>query len=130
MRLDPRLHRLVRVADPGDVGCDVERRAEWTAAFVGYRHAELACDQLRAKIVRMAAERSSARPAPLEKRTKIGHEPIVPGHQLVELTASADVLILERLRLARLRGPEHRLHDFVIDCREVRTIAWEEPRDH
>src|SRR5919199_321359 len=50
VRLEARLQRLVRVPDPGNVGRDIERRSEWTAAFVGYRHAELARDQLRAEI--------------------------------------------------------------------------------
>ena len=70
----------------------------------------------------MTAERRPASAAPLEQRPKIGDEPIVAGHQLVELTARGDVLILERLRLARLRWSQHRLHHFVIYCGELARL--------
>ena len=43
----------------------------------------------------MTAQRGAARPAPFDERSQVGDEPIVTGHQLVELAAGADVLILE-----------------------------------
>ena len=57
----------------------------------------------------MAAER---RPARCARRSnsgrEVGDEPIVSRHQLVELAAARDVLVLEQLRLARGRRPEQR----------------------
>ena len=64
MRLDGRSEPFVGEADPGHVLCDVERRGELTALFVGHRHAKLSRDQLGAEIVRMAAQRRAAGAAP------------------------------------------------------------------
>src|SRR5262245_8376631 len=86
LRLDARPQRLVRIANPRHVGRDIERRGQWSAALVRHRHTELAGDELRAEIVRMAAEGSGS-VSLAEQRSQIGDEPIVPGHQLVELAA-------------------------------------------
>ena len=119
------LSARVGEADPAHVRCHVERRGERRALLVGDEHAELARDQLGAEIVRMAAERGPAGAAPLEERPQVGDEAIVPRHQLVQLPAARDVLVLERLRLARLWRPEHRRHHFVVDRGELGATARE-----
>ena len=77
----------------------------------------------------MAAERGAARAAALEQRPQVGDEAIVTRHQLVQLAAGRDVLILERLRLARLRRPEHRRHHFVVDRGKLGATPGKEARD-
>src|SRR5688500_18950771 len=100
MRLDRGSECGVCVADPGHVRRDVEGRRELAAVLVGDRHAQLTRDELRAEVVWMTAQGAAPRPAPFDERSEVGDEPIMTGHQLVELAPCADVLILERLRLA------------------------------
>ena len=78
----------------------------------------------------MAAERGAARTATLEERSEISDEAIVACHQLVELATARDVLVLERLRLARLWRPTHRCDHFIVNRRELGSTARKESRNH
>ena len=99
--------------------------------LIGHHHAQLAGDELGAEIVWMTAERRTVgSPAPLEQRAQIGNEAIVARHQLVELPAARDVLIFEQLRLSRLRRPQNRLDDLVVNRGQLGADTGEEPRDH
>src|ERR1041384_5500211 len=95
VRLNLGSDRVVGVADPGDVGRDIERRRKRPAALVRDRHAEFARDQLGAEIVWVTTERSATHAPTLEQRPQVGDEPIVSREQLVELSAARNVLILE-----------------------------------
>src|SRR5690606_18545013 len=112
VRLDMLAERLVRVSHPAHVRRHVEGGVKRPPALVGYGDAELPRDQLCAQIIWMAAECGAARTTPLDEWAQVGDEPIVTRHEFVELAAGRDVLILERLRLARLRRPQHGLREF------------------
>ena len=70
----------------------------------------------------MAAEaerQAAAREQLLGERPQVGHEAVVPGHELVELAAAGDVLVLEAVRLARTHGAEGAQHDLLVDRRQL-----------
>src|SRR6185295_112817 len=130
MWLDECLEGGVRIADPAYIRGHVEWRAERHALLVGYQNAVLTRDQLRAEIVRVAAERGPTGTMTFEERSEISDEAIVARHQLVELAAARDVLVLERLRFTRLWRPTHRCDHFIINRCELGSIARKEPRNH
>ena len=61
------------------------------------------------------AGKSALRVDSAHQRTNVGDEPIVPGHQFVELPTRRQILILETRRLPQLRRPEHLGDDLVVD---------------
>src|SRR6185295_18605994 len=128
MWLDECLEGGVRIADPAYIRGHVEWRAERHALLVGHQNAELTRNQLRAEIVRVAAERGPAATTTFEERSQISDETIVARHQLVELAAARDVLVLEQLCLARHWRSHHRFHHFIVDTREFGSIARKETR--
>ncbi len=73
-------------------------------------HPGLACDELGAQVVRMAAEaegEAALLQHRLDERSQIGQPAIVPHHEFVELPPGRDVLVLEGLRPAPLYWPQH-----------------------
>ena len=119
---------VVRVTDPRHVGRDVERRRKRPTALVGHTHTKLARDELRAEIVRMTAKRRATGAPLLDERPQIGDEAIVSREEFVELAAAGDVLILERLRFARLWSANRRFHHFVVEGAKLRTMSWKKSR--
>src|SRR5215218_10089447 len=113
--LDLRADPLVRVPHPGDVGLDREQRVERFPMRVGNDHAQLPGDQFGGEIVGVTAD--PERPAVASKvnvhqRADVRHESVVTRHELIELPAGGDVLILEEMGFAGLRRTECREHDF------------------
>src|SRR5918912_4616540 len=101
-RLDLCLYPRVRVADPGHVRLDRQRRAQLPAFNVRDDDARLARDQLRAEVVRVAADAERAPALPqqlLHQRPQVGREAVVPRHQLVELPAARRVLVFKTVSL-------------------------------
>src|SRR4051794_13549167 len=78
----------------------------------------------------MTAERRPPGPTTLEERPQIRDKAIVARHQLVQLATARNVLVLERLRLARLWWSTHRRHHFIVNRRELGSTTREESRNH
>ena len=78
----------------------------------------------------MTAERmrqpARRRAADVQQRADVGDEAVVSRHQLVQLAAGREVLILEARRLARHRRAEHLGHDLVVDRGEHVARAGKE----
>src|SRR5262245_17211669 len=108
--LDTLAHARIRVSDPRDVRFDVERRVNRTANAVGKNDTQLLSDHCGADVVWMTTQRvgQTARGVNrLREGPDVGDEPVPPCHQLVQLTARREVLILETRRLARHWRAEH-----------------------
>src|SRR2546423_2560910 len=132
-RLDLAAYVFVRVARPRALARDAGRGAERPARRrVCHDDARLARDQLGAEVVGVTAdaEREAARRqhAPHE-RAQVCDEAVVPGHQLVELTARREVLILETVRLAGPRGAERASDDLLVNGRKHVARPRKESRD-
>src|SRR3954463_16232395 len=65
----------------------------------------------------------------MHQRSNIRDEAVVPGHQLVELAAGRQVLILEARRAVWRRGSEHVGDDLVVDRGEDVAHAGKEATD-
>src|SRR6188768_1704282 len=64
-----------------------------------------------------------------KQRTQIGDEAVVSGHQFVELSSGADVLVGKTSRLARFRRPDRRGDDLFVNCAEYFAAFGEEARN-
>src|SRR5580658_4863985 len=123
---------LVGVADPRDVGVEVERSIETPVRFVGDDHAGFARDQLRTEIVRMAAQaglKAAFEEDRREERTQIGEKSIVADHEFVELATGRQVLVFECVRFSGAIIFEGRRRDLVVDSGENVSAAGEEAGD-
>src|SRR5436190_24135987 len=102
-RLDFLSNVTICVAGPRNVRLNVERREQGFSPAVRYDDAHFARDQFCAQIIRMAAY-AKREPSPVQqrfhKRPQIGDETVVPGHQLVELSATRQILIFKTMRLS------------------------------
>src|SRR5690348_3322726 len=85
----------IRISRPTDWGRDIQRAIERVAEPIGELHARLLRHQHRGTIIRMATKADRFLLNLVKQRPKIGVEPIAPHHQLVELSASRDVLIVK-----------------------------------
>src|SRR5262245_49441035 len=65
----------------------------------------------------------------LRERPDVGNEPVASRHQLVQLAARREVLILETRRLTRHWRTEHFRDDLVVDCGEDVANAREKSAD-
>ena len=64
-----------------------------------------------------------------EQRPQIGNEPIVPGDQLVQLTAGRGVLILEAVRLSGRVRTQRAVDDRLVDRSKLVAGSGKEARD-
>ena len=132
-RPDARRERLVRVADPGDRRLDVERGVDGPAVGRRHAYARFLGDERRAHVVGMAGEARRLSPLgedSIEERAEIGVETVVPGDELVQLPARADVLILEAGGTTGRQRTEQRAHELLVERRDGVASAREEARQH
>src|SRR5213078_3697602 len=64
-----------------------------------------------------------------DEGTQVRDESIVPGKQLVHLSAGARVLILEAECLPRFAGSERSAHDLVVESSELLAVTGKEAYD-
>src|SRR5215470_19724700 len=129
-RLDFVSNPSVRIACPGYVGFQIQRRAQGIAARVSDDDAHLSRDHFGAKIIRMAAY-PKCQPASVQqrfhKRAQVGNETVVPGHKLIELSAARQVLVFEAMRFAWQDLAKRSARYFFVDRGKFVTGPREEP---
>ena len=130
--LHDRADLLVGVAHPGHVRGDIQGWVQGRPVGLGDEHTELFGDERRADVVGVRAESPGPVTAVFHRGhqgPEVGEESVVAGHELVELPASADVLVLETARLSGDRRSEHPIDHLLLDGGELVANAGEEPGD-